>query len=343
MSITTNSHMQKSLRTPNVFELLPKLIWHLDEPVADSAFITTHLVSEFARKTVTVILSGVGGDELFGGYRRYLGTEIARYYNLLPRFLSRTVLPGLINQLPVDRNSKLRNTFRLARAFVGSSHLSPEASYIGYLTVFTEAAKASLLHKDVSKILGQQAFTPISDRYLGNGHATDPKTMMMFLDLKTQLPDDLLQLTDKMSMASSLECRVPFLDHELVEFAARIPAKLKVNRLTLKYILKKAMNPLLPAEILNRNKRGFGAPVGSWLRRDLRPLSEEILSKANVERRGYFDWQAVRRTIDLHLAEQEDHTDHILALINFELWCQIYLDGFDYHRRNGLPGLTHSV
>ena len=163
---------------------------------------------------------------------------------------------------------------------------------------------------------------------------------MMFLDLKTQLPDDLLALTDKMSMASSLECRVPLLDHELVEFAARMPSELKINRLRLKYIFKKAMAPLLPTKILHRKKRGFGAPVGSWLRGELRPLSLEILSETNVKRRGYFQWDAVKHTIDLHFAEREDHIDHLLALITFELWCRIYLDGSGAYSTPAGTGLT---
>jgi asparagine synthase (glutamine-hydrolysing) len=318
---------QEIIVRPDIFELLPKLIWHLDEPIADSAFITTYLVSEFARRSVTVILSGVGGDELFGGYRRYLGAEVARYYNVLPKFLRHRLLPALVKQLPADRHSSLGNSLRYVKAFVGSSHLNPAASYLRYLTVFTEEARAALLHRDVAAALLAEAPPSPLYQYMTQSRTGHPLHDMMFVDLKTQLPDDLLALTDKMSMAVSIECRVPFLDHELVELAARMPADLKVHRLCLKYIFKKAMTPLVPPEILRRKKRGFGAPVGAWLRGALRPLTLDILSEATIKRRGFFAWPAVQRTMDLHFSKQEDHTDHLLALINFELWCRIYLDG----------------
>ncbi|MCI0621692.1 MAG: asparagine synthase (glutamine-hydrolyzing) [Acidobacteria bacterium] len=312
---------------PDVFELLPKLIWHLDEPIADSAFITTFLVSEFARKSVTVILSGVGGDELFGGYRRYLGSEIAQYYDRLPRIVRQKLIPAVVNRLPVDRNSNLRNYFRLARAFVSSSHLTPESSYLRYLAVFNPEGRSSLYSHDFREELNRSAAPCLLEQHLSSLPSTDLKSLMMLLDLKTQLPDDLLALSDKMSMAASLECRVPFLDHEFVEFAARVPSELKVRGFEMKYLFKKAMKPLLPESILNRPKRGFGAPFGAWLRGELRPLALEILSERNVRQRGFFEWPAVQSAIDLHFAEREDHTDHLLALINFELWCRIYIDG----------------
>ena len=312
---------------PKVFDLLPKLVWHLDEPIADSAFITTFLVSEFARQSVTVILSGVGGDELFGGYRRYLGSEITGYYNWLPRFLRDGIIPGVVKRLPVDRNSNLRNYFRLAKAFVGSRHLSPEASYLRYLSVFSEDSQSGLISADISRQVDRLASPSPLEQCLAQCPTSDTKDLMMYLDMNTQLPDDLLALTDKMSMAASLECRVPFLDHEFVEFACRIPSDLKINGLELKYIFKKAMKPILPKSILKRKKRGFGAPIGAWFRSDLRPLSMEILSEKQIKQRGFFEWPAVKRTMDLHFAAQEDHTDHLFALISFELWCRIYLDG----------------
>jgi len=311
---------------PNVFELFPKLIWHLDEPIADSAFVTTYLVSEFARQSVTVILSGVGGDELFGGYRRYLGNEVAKYYDQFPRWVRQTIFPKLFQHLPTDRHSPLLNYFRLAKAVVDSNDLAPADRYLQYLSVFDGAARESLLSPDVASHLRREQPPATLPSYLNSGTSGDIRNLMMELDLKTQLPDDLLALTDKMSMAASLECRVPFLDHELVELAARVPPELKIKKLRLKYILKKAVRPILPPEILNRKKRGFGAPVGAWLRRDLRALSQDILCERNIHHRGFLQWPAVARTLHEHLSGQRDHTDQLLALINFELWCRIYLD-----------------
>jgi asparagine synthase (glutamine-hydrolysing) len=148
--------------------------------------------------------------------------------------------------------------------------------------------------------------------------------------MKTSLVDDLLMLTDKATMAASIECRAPFMDHELVELVGRMPSSLKVRGFTLKYLLKKVLEPLLPKEILYRSKRGFGAPMGAWLRRDLGPLINDTLSESAVKKRGLLDWGTVRETIQSHRDFKKDHTDHLLALVNLELWCRIFLDGTDW-------------
>jgi asparagine synthase (glutamine-hydrolysing) len=150
--------------------------------------------------------------------------------------------------------------------------------------------------------------------------------------LHTSLPDDLLALTDRMTMAASIECRAPFMDQELVELAAGMPATLKVRGFTMKYLLKKAVQPWLPKEILTRKKRGFGAPMGSWIRKDLGMLMGNLLSEEQVKQRGLFAWPVVREIIGQHMAQRADYTDQLLALINLELWCRIFLDGRDYRQ-----------
>lgn len=306
---------------PDVVELLPKLLWHMDEPVADTAFITTFLISEFARQDVTVILSGVGGDELFGGYRRYLGEHYGRYYNLLPKWLRSHVLSPIAKKLPSDRHSPLMNISRYARSYILSNELSFEERYRSYVQVFGEEMRGKLVKSPVNDTYDalSQAFKQASDG--------DAVSRLLQVDLLTQMPDDLLMLTDKMTMAASIECRVPLLDDELVDLAARIPSRLKVNGGSLKHILKKALRGVLPDEILYRKKRGFGAPMGSWLKHELLPLMRYILSRESIERRGLFNWDMVKETMALHEANREDHTDHLLSLLNLELWCRMYLDG----------------
>jgi len=144
------------------------------------------------------------------------------------------------------------------------------------------------------------------------------------------LPDDLLAMTDRMSMAASIECRAPLVDYELVELMARMPSSLKVRGFTLKYLMKKAVAPWLPREILARKKRGFGAPMGAWLRKDLQPMVSELLSEDQIRRRGLFHWPAIQRLISDHAAERADHTDHLLALVMLELWCRIILDSNEW-------------
>lgn len=306
---------------PDVAALLPKLLWHMDEPIADSAFVTTYLVAQFARRDVTVILSGVGGDELFGGYRRYLGDFYARRYNRLPAWLRRSVVAPLTRHLPVDRHNPMTNLMRYARSFVATSDLPPEERYRSYVQLFGEDSLARLLK-------GARGGTVDSlETAFQAAVGGDTLNRLMRVDLMTQLPNDLLMLTDKMTMAASIECRVPLLNHELVELGAGLPAGLRIRGGDLKHVLKRAMKEDLPAAVLTRKKRGFGAPMGAWLKKELMPVMTRLLSRQAIERRGLFDWKVVSEIIALHEARREDHTDHLLALLNFEIWARIFLDG----------------
>lgn len=311
---------------PDVVDLLPKLVWHLDEPIADSASITTYLVSRLARESVTVILSGVGGDELFGGYRRYLGDAIYSRYRLLPHSLRTQLLPAILKRLPQDRHSQWKNYFRLAAAFAKTAQMDPGPRYLGYIRVFSpEMRDAMLMQGESSDELSRMLANCMDE----SGTA-DSLNRSMYVDMRTSLPDDLLALTDKMTMAASIECRAPFMDHELIELAGSMPSNLKIRGMTLKYLLKQVVEPLLPKEIIHRKKRGFGAPVGSWLRKDLETLVQDTLSERQVKQRGFFDAKVVNEVIAAHNTNQADHTDHLLSLINFELWCRIFVDGQDW-------------
>ena len=268
---------------PDVASLLPELVWHLDEPIADAAFITTYLVSKFAREDVTVILSGVGGDELFGGYRRYLEEHYRAQYRRIPQVLRRGLIEPLARGLPSDRHSRVLNELRLAKAFVQADGLPFEERYSRYLQIFSAAERATLLTGSAEGVEDYvaQAFS--------DGQSGDPLRRLMDVDLATQMPEDLLMLTDKMSMAASLECRVPLLDQRLVELAARIPGKFKIRGGELKYIMKQAMRGIVPDSILRRKKRGFGAPIGAWFKHELSPLLRQVLSKEAIVRRGLLD------------------------------------------------------
>lgn len=307
---------------PDVVSLLPKLLWHMDEPLSDTAFLTTFLVSEFARQDVKVILSGVGGDELFGGYRRYLGEHYARQYHRLPPWLRRSAAT-VSGYFPSDRHSGFLNTVRLAKAFLSSTEMSTDDRYRSYLQVLDRQAVADLLmHPDAS---------PSDPMGLAFENATSQDAMnrMFAVDAQTQLPDDLLMLTDKMSMAASLECRVPLLDHRLVELAASIPAATKVRRGRLKHVMKESLRDLLPPDVLNRKKRGFGTPMGAWLKKELAPLLRRLLAPEIVQRRGLFRQPAIDQLVADHGANRIDGTDPLLALINLEVWSRIYLDHRD--------------
>jgi len=306
---------------PDVVGLLPKLVWHMDEPIADSAFITTYLVSEFARHDVKVILSGVGGDELFGGYRRYLGAHYAQRYNALPGW-ARRVASATAARLPADRHHKWLNVARLAKGFIASAEMGADERYRSYLQV--------VARESVSRLMLAAPATGADDRLAAAFAAAgqeDELNRMFAVDAETQLPDDLLLLTDKMSMAVSLECRVPLLDHELVEMAAAIPGELKVKGGTLKHLMKQALSPQLPDHILHRAKRGFGTPMGAWLKKELLAVVRELLSPAVVRQRGLFRPEAVSALLADHESNRSDGTDALLALLNLEVWSRVYLDG----------------
>jgi asparagine synthase (glutamine-hydrolysing) len=305
---------------PDVVSLLPRLLWHMDEPIADTAFVTTYLVSEFARREVTVILSGVGGDELFGGYRRYLGNHYQARFDRLPAGLRRAAA-ALGERLPSDRHSPLLDAMRLARGFLSTAGLPLEERYRSYVEVFPDEAAADLLLKPLPEV--EDALS----RAFAEARSSDDLNRMLAVDVATQLPDDLLLLTDRMSMAVSLECRVPLLDHELVELAARIPEGIKLRGGRLKHLMKAALEGLLPRDILERRKRGFGAPMGAWLKDELAPLLRDLLSESSVEARGLFCYPKVASLIAAHEANRVDGTDRLLSLLNFEIWARVHLDG----------------
>jgi asparagine synthase (glutamine-hydrolysing) len=305
---------------PDVVDLLPKLIWHMDEPIADSASITTYLVSKFAREDVKVILSGVGGDELFGGYRRYLGDHYLAMLGRLPSSVVRAA-SSLVQRLPSDRHGKFSNLSRLARQFLASAELTPDERYRAYVQVLSRERAQAMM----SASRGQAPVDALGAAFAEAG-MSDPVARLFAVDSATQLPDDLLMLTDKMSMAVSLECRVPLLDQPLVELAAGIPASLKIKGGRPKYLMKEALKDVLPQDILHRKKRGFGTPMGAWLKGTLAGSLDTLLSRQSVERRGLFRPAEVERLVADHRASRIDGTDALLALMNLEIWCRVFLD-----------------
>ena len=269
-----------------------------------------------------MILSGVGGDELFGGYRRYLGSHYQAYFARLPARLRRAAL-ALGAKLPSDRHSPLLNAMRLAKGFLAAADLSFEERYRSYVRVFSADVAAELLRQARSA-----EPDPLADAFRA-ATSTDDLNRMLSVDADTQLPDDLLLLTDKMSMAVSLECRVPLLDQELVELAAGMPAGVKVRGGHLKHLMKASLRGVLPDNILNRKKRGFGAPMGAWLKGDLAPLARGLLSEDAVNARGLFRYPVIAQLFAAHEANRLDGTDQLLALLNLEIWARIFLDRRD--------------
>ncbi len=321
-----NTDYHEIMLAPDVVELLPKLIYHMDEPVADPAIITSYLVSRAARETLTVLLSGVGGDEVFAGYPRQLAMRLASALDPVPQLLRRPVMRALANALPGGRPGRFTAPLRNAKKFATSAALAFEDRYLGFGTYFTAAMKGRLYTDELRAATSEfDAYAEHRRHFARCAHAA-PLNRLLYVDLKTFLPCLNLAYTDKTSMAATLEVRVPFLNHELVEMSARMPPALKLRGLKRKYILKRAAEQLLPHDVVWRKKAGFGAPVRSWLRGALRPLVADLLSEENVRRRGLFRPAEVQRIIAANLSGREDYNLQVYQLLTLELWQRAFLD-----------------
>ncbi|MFL6229008.1 MAG: asparagine synthase (glutamine-hydrolyzing) [Pyrinomonadaceae bacterium] len=311
---------------PDVAELLPLLVRHVEMPLIDMA-VSSYLVSREARETLSVMLSGMGGDEVFAGYPRQLAMQVAGWLDpVLPSAVRRPLMQVVASALPGGLPGRLTAPLRNAKKFARSAANDFEARYLGFGTYFTDEQKRRLYTGDLRE--ATRDIDPYKEhrRYFARCARAAPLNRLLYVDLKTFLPCLNLDYTDKTSMAATLEVRVPFLNVELVELAARMPANLKLRGLKRKYILKRAAERLLPREVVWRKKAGFGAPVRSWLRGALRPLVDELLSEETVRRRGLFDAAEVRRVVESNLSGREDFSLQVFQLLTLELWQREFLD-----------------
>ena len=310
---------------PDVAELLPLLVRHVEMPLIDMAF-SSYLVSREARETLTVMLSGMGGDEVFAGYPRQLAMQIAGWLDPVPRAVRRPLLTTLARTLPGGLPGALTAPLRNAKKFARSAALDFEERYLGYGTYFTDDQKRALYSDDLRDATRDVDAYRHHRNYFERARRAAPLNRLLYVDLKTFLPCLNLDYTDKTSMAATLEVRVPFLNVELVELAARMPPRLKLKGLRRKYILKRAAETLLPRDVVWRKKAGFSAPLRSWLRGALAPLVEDLLSEETVRRRGLFRPAEVRRVVEANLSGREDFNLQVFQLLTLELWHREFLD-----------------
>ena len=321
-----NADYHETMLRPDVARLLPMLVRHLEMPVIDMA-ISSYLVSKEARETLTVMLSGMGGDEVFAGYPRQVAMSLAGVLDPVPSALRRPAMRAVAGALPGGRPGRLTAPLRNAKKFARSAALDFEARYMGFGTYFTDEAKRRLYTDEVRGAVGRADAYYLHRRYFERCAKAAPLNRLLYVDMKTFLPCLNLDYTDRTSMAATLEVRVPLLNHELVELAARMPPRLKLRGLRRKYILKKAAEGLLPRDVVWRKKAGFGAPIRAWLRGPLRPLVDEMLSEEVVRARGLFRPEEVRRVVESNLSGREDFGLHVLQLLTLEMWQREFLDG----------------
>ncbi|OGQ46275.1 MAG: asparagine synthase (glutamine-hydrolyzing) [Deltaproteobacteria bacterium RIFCSPLOWO2_02_FULL_46_8] len=333
LSKTLQVDNHEILLSPNVSELLPKVVWHLDEPVGDPAAISSYLICETAKQNgLTVMLSGMGGDELFAGYPRQKALKYAAYFRKFPHWF-RTLIDDTSSHLPAAGKSKKAKMGRALRKFLQGIEQNPIDHYISMETYFPFEHQRKLVKPEgpFSKI--QSQFSGEYKNILNeiNRLSSLPSLKQaLLLDLLTYLPCLNLAYTDKTSMAHSVEVRVPLLDIELVHFAlARSENSLlkwRRGKLEGKWLLKKAAEPFLPKEIIWRKKAGFGAPVRSWLRNDLKEMRHELLGKNGLGARGWFQGKEIKKIEEEFLTGKKDHALKLWMLMSLELWAKQYLD-----------------
>jgi asparagine synthase (glutamine-hydrolysing) len=319
-------HNEVLLGPDDLLNSLPQLIWHEDEPIVWPSSVALYFVSRLARQKVKVVLTGEGSDEIFAGYMRYRATLLnlrygPAYEKWIPQGL-RGIVRGFLGQpaLPKALRRKIRHSFLHHPSNFENIYFD------NFCSVFPEGVQSSLFTPKFAEELRDVSAYATSMRYFRAGDPSgDLLTRLLYLDIKTYLVE-LLMKQDQMSMATSIESRVPFLDHELVEFVMRMPSRLKVRNMSGKYVLRQAMKDLLPVEVLNRSKMGFPTPVKPWLRHQLFDRVATILTDGRLAERGILNEKYVRDLLESHRTGRVDATDQVWRLLNFELWNRVFLD-----------------
>jgi asparagine synthase (glutamine-hydrolysing) len=312
--------------SPDPTGIIEKIVSAFDEPFADDSTIPSYFVCKLARENVTVALSGLGGDEAFAGYQRYSGFKLRNLYLLFPRFIREKLIRALAEKIP--ERSDGHYTVNHLKRFVRSASLPADQCYLGYLSIlnpnmagsfFSDGNKFEKYREDcMDLILDYFNSDIVADK-------DDSLNRVFYCDTKTYLPDDILAVTDRLSMHHSLEVRVPFIDHKLLEFCATIPPELKMKWFRKKYLLKKAVKNLLPAEIINHRKQGFVGPMAQWLKNDLKSYALETLSEKNLKKHGLFNYKIIDQIFEDHFSGREIHDTLIWSLLIFQKWYEMYI------------------
>ena len=306
---------------PDFRAIVADIVDAFDEPFADDSVIPTYYVSELTRQKVKVALSGLGGDELFAGYERYSGVLLSQYYSrLMPGALHRKVINPLVQRLPEPAHGGDRVNH--AKRFAASVMLSPAERYLGFVSTVTKEERRKLFHPEIA---GQIDFDAtgrmITDLY-ERCDAPDDLNRALYVDMKTYLPEDILALSDRLSMWHSLEVRVPLVDHRLVELSARLPARYKINLSRKKILLKQLASRRLPPEVISHRKQGFESPMAAWLRTDLADYARDILGQTRLGANGLFDNSYVSAKLEEHWSGSHKNNKILFSLIMFQEWYE---------------------
>jgi len=310
-------HHEVLIRASHLEHLAQKVVWHLDQPLAEHATLANYMVAELASRDVKMVLTGEGGDELFAGYARYSGERLSPFFQRIPK-TARSLALAAGARLPGLRRQKL--------ALYALSQPEEATRFVNWFPLFNSEMKQALLSEDLKDSLRGYDTDSVFEQHLACTDASEPLNRMLYVDTKLWLSDLLLARGDKMSMAVSLEARVPLLDHKLVEFAATLPQNLKVKGLVRKYLLKKVSRRWLSPEIIDRKKQGFPMPSSLWFRKEARSFVRDVLSPSTLRNRGLFDFNFVEKLIEQHENGFADHGALLWGLMSVELWQHVFMD-----------------
>ncbi len=309
---------------PNALDVLPTLVEHYGEPFADSSAIPTYYVAKETRKQVTVALNGDGGDESFAGYERYAAMRIAEAYHRVPKALRKVFIEAPVNFLPTSELKRSR--FRDAKRFLQAANLPRTERYFRWMSTFNRDAKQALYTNDFAHAVAGQNASHFLDDWFARANGTGTLDATLLTDQMTYLPNDLLVKVDIASMANSLEARSPFLDHNLIEFAASLPEQMKMRRFETKSLLKKVAARLVPKDVVYRKKMGFGVPIGKWFRGGMKDFVRGVLLSEKSLKRGIVRPEMIEKYVEEHTSAKRDHSFQIWTMLMLELWFQRFID-----------------
>jgi asparagine synthase (glutamine-hydrolysing) len=316
---------------PDAMAVLPSLVWQFGQPFGDSSALPAYYVSAMTKQHVTVALSGDGGDETFLGYQRYLATKIQGMYGKIPTPV-RSLL-AVLSGRGTSGPAALRHLRRLTR----DGNAGPARQYQKWIGLFDDQQKSHLYGRGLSQYLADPAITILEGLFTAD---TDPASQAAWVDIHTNLPSDLLAKVDITSMAHGLEARSPFLDHKLMEHVAGVPGSQHLKGFNLKSLLKEIAGPLLPAELINRPKMGFGVPIKKWFRHELKDYLADHLLSQKARQRGLINPQALETMIADHVSGRADSHYQLWALLMMELWFDMWIDGADLPTRPATPQIV---
>ncbi|MBX7173946.1 MAG: asparagine synthase (glutamine-hydrolyzing) [Pyrinomonadaceae bacterium] len=320
-------HYEDRLSVDTAANLISEIGTWLDEPLSDGSLIPTFLLSRFVRKHVTVALGGDGGDEIFAGYPMYYGHKMVRVYDSIPKFVRAGMIEPVVNSLPVS--SKNLSFDYKAKRFVAASKYDMVTRHHSWFGSFSPDGQMDLLTESVKDFSAKDVYSD-AKRLLEICDADDQIEQMQFLDMNFYMAEDILTKVDRASMAVSLEVRAPFLDPRVAEFAASLPINYKLNGSNGKYILKKAVEKLLPKTVVKRPKKGFGIPIAEWLRGKLNPLAHDLLLRDRLIRQDFFDYEYVEKLLEEHEKGVASHHKQLWTLLVFQLWYDNFFEKYKH-------------